>query len=267
MRPFLHCYELHPGVSNCFDTLIRLILRENGSFDAANFRRANRVEPGTNPSQAGTSNYVQAAGPRREAFDMTTQSTRAQALVRGLAAATLLTVLAACATKPEIRTQTAPALDILKYQSFGFVERPDTDKAGYTTLTTRYLKDAVTREMLARGYTQSAQPDLLVNFTAGSKDRVEGSPWPDVGVGWGRWSHGWGWGGTFGGRDIRTVTVGSLTVDVVDQQHKELIWSGTAKGNVTSKDENDPQPAFDKAVAAIFAKYPKQPLVASAGTK
>ncbi len=38
-----------------------------------------------------------------------------------------------------------------------------------------------------------------------------------------------------GRRDIRTVTEGSLTIDVVDQQHKELIWSGTAKGRVTSQ--------------------------------
>ncbi|MEJ1960189.1 MAG: DUF4136 domain-containing protein [Gammaproteobacteria bacterium] len=198
---------------------------------------------------------------------MTIHSKRVQALIRGLALAGLVALLAACAAKPQIRTQTAPALDILKYQSFGFVEHPDTDKAGYTTLTTRFLKDAVTREMLARGYTQSAQPDLLVNFTTGSRDKVEGDPWPDVGVGWGRWSRGWGWGGTFGGRDIRTVTEGSLTIDVVDQQHRELIWSGTAKGNVTSKDENNPQPAIDKAVTAIFAKYPKQPLVANAANK
>ena len=202
---------------------------------------------------------------------MTTDTRQARTqrytLIRALAVGGLVALLAACAARPVIRTQTAPALDILKYQSFGFVEHPDTDKAGYTTLTTRYLKDAVTREMLARGYTRSAQPDLLVNFTAGSKDKVEGDPWPDVGVGWGRWSRGWGWGGTFGGRDIRTVTEGSLTIDVVDQQHKELIWSGTAKGRVTGKDENNPQPAIDKAVSAIFEKYPKQPLVASASNQ
>ncbi len=183
--------------------------------------------------------------------------------VRGFAIAGLVTLLAACAARPQIRTQSAPALDILKYQTFGFVEHPDTDKSGYTTLTTRYLKDAVAREMQARGYKQSEQPDLLVNFSVGSKDKVEGSSWPDIGVGWGRWSRGWGWGGSFGGRDIRTVTEGSLTIDVVDQQHKELIWSGTAKGRVTTKAENNPQPAIDEAVAAIFAKYPKQPLVAS----
>ena len=187
--------------------------------------------------------------------------------IRGLAIAGLAAVLAACASKPVIRTQTAPALDVRKYQSFGFVEHPDTDKSGYTTLTTRYLKGAVTREMLARGYAQSEQPDLLVNFSVGARDKVEGSSWPDVGVGWGHWSRGWGWGGTFGGRDIRTVTEGSLTIDVVDQQRKELVWSGTAKGRVTSKAEDNPQSAIDKAVAAIFAQYPKQPLVAGAATK
>jgi hypothetical protein len=184
------------------------------------------------------------------------------ALTRGLAVAALAVILAACASKPQIRTQSAPALDVGKYQSFGFVEHPDTDKSGYTTLTTRYLKDAVAREMLARGYTQSEQPDLLVNFSVGSKDKVEGNSWPDVGLGWGRWSRGWGWGGTLGGRDIRTVTEGTLTIDVVDEEHKELVWSGTAKGRVTAKAENDPQPAINEAVAAIFAKYPKPALVA-----
>jgi hypothetical protein len=176
-------------------------------------------------------------------------------------------MLAACAGGPQIRTQSAPALDIMKYRSFGFVERPDTDKAGYTTLNTRFLKEAVSREMLARGYSQSDTPDLLINFSIDSKDKVEGSSWPDVGLGWGRWSRGWGWGGTFGGRDIRTVTEGRLTIDVVDQQHRELIWSGTAKGRVTAKAENDPQPAIQDAVAAIFAKYPKQPLVAGTPAK
>jgi Domain of unknown function (DUF4136) len=198
---------------------------------------------------------------------MTTQSKHARALLRGLAVAGFLAMLAACASRPIVHTQSAPALDIQKYQTFGFVEHPDTDKAGYTTLTTRYLKDAVTREMLARGYTPSDRPDLLVNFTTGSKDKVEGDPWPDVGLGWGHWSRGWGWGGMWGGRDIRTITEGSLTIDVVDQQHRELVWSGTAKGRVTTRDEDNPQPAIDKAVAAIFTKYPRQPLVASSGNR
>jgi hypothetical protein len=198
---------------------------------------------------------------------MTIRRSTTRHWTRGLVVAALALVLAACASRPQIRTQSAPALDVLKYHSFGFVERPDTDKAGYTTLNTRFLKEAVSREMLLRGYSQSDTPDLLINFSVDSKDKVEGSSWPDVGLGWGRWSRGWGWGGTFGGRDIRTVTEGSLTIDVVDQQHRELIWSGTAKGRVSPKAENDPQPAIQDAVAAIFAKYPKQPLVAGTPAK
>lgn len=198
---------------------------------------------------------------------MTTDSKRAHGLVRVLATAGVLAILTACASKPVVRTQSSPELNLQKYQTFGFVERPDTDKSGYTTLTTRFLKEAVAREMVARGYSRSEQPDLLVNFTTGSKDKVEGDGWPDVGLGWGRWSRGWGWGGMWGSRDIRTVTEGSLTIDVVDQQHKELVWSGTAKGRVTNKDENNPQSAIDKAVSAIFTKYPKQPLVASSDNR
>lgn len=195
---------------------------------------------------------------------MTTDRKRAGTLARALALASCLAILTACASKPIVRTQSAPALDLQKYRSFGFVEHPDTDKAGYTTLTTQFLKDAVTREMLARGYAQSAQPDLLVNFTTGSKDKVEGDSWPDVGLSWGHWSRGWGWGGMWGGRDIRTVTEGSLTIDVVDERQKELLWSGTAKGRVTSRDEDNPQTALDKAVSAIFTQYPRQPLVGKA---
>jgi hypothetical protein len=58
-----------------------------------------------------------------------------------------------------------------------------------------------------------------------------------------------------------------LTIDVVDQQKSALVWSGTAQGRLTKKALNDPQPAIDDAVSAIFAKYPKQPLVASAAPR
>jgi hypothetical protein len=185
-----------------------------------------------------------------------------------LAAAGLAMLLSACQTRPEIRTQSAPELNVVQYQTFGFIDHPNTDNASYTTLTTRYLKDAVSREMMARGYTQSDKPDLVINFLVGSKDKVESTPGPAVGVGYGRWGrNSWGYGVGYGGRDVRTVTEGSLTVDVVDHSKSELVWSGTAEGRLTKKELKNPQPAIDGAVSAIFAKYPKQPLVAAASPK
>lgn len=185
---------------------------------------------------------------------------------RWATAATVAVLLAACQTRPEIRTQTAPDFEIGKYQTYGFVEHPSTDTAGYTTLTTRYLKDSVTRELQARGYTQNEIPELLVNFRVGSKDKVEGRTGPTVGVGYGRWWHrGWGgWGGIgVGDRDIRTVTEGALSVDLVDRQSNALVWTGTAEGTVTKAARNDPQKAIDQAVQQIFAKYPKPASVAA----
>jgi len=171
----------------------------------------------------------------------------------------LALVLSACQTHPQVRTQSAPELNVLQYQTFGFVHRPDTDKSGYRTLTTRYLEDAVSREMLARGYTLSDKPDLEVNFIVGTKDKIESYP---AGVGYGRWHRGFGWWG-YGPDDIYTVTEGSVRIDVVDRNQHALVWSGTAAGPVTDKALKNPEPAINKAVDAIFAKYPKQPLVAS----
>jgi hypothetical protein len=180
----------------------------------------------------------------------------------------LALLLTGCQTGPVVRTQSAPELDALRYQTFGFVEHPDTDKSTYTTLTTRYLKEAVTREMLARGYTQSDKPDLLVNFFVASKDKVEGTTGPALGVGYSRWGfRNWGWGVGYGGGDVRPVTDGTLTVDVVDGSRKAVVWSGSAQGRLTKKVLDHPQPAIDDAVTAIFAKYPKPLVVASTSPK
>lgn len=179
---------------------------------------------------------------------------------RLLAAAVVLTALAACQTRPEVRSQSAPNLDIARYATYGFMDKPSTDNAGYTTLTTRYLEEAVAREMASRGYTRSENPDLLINFNVATKDKIE-SRGPSVGVGyggWGGWRHGYGWGVGVGSRDdIQNYTEGALTVDVVDRARNELVWSGTATARLTKKAQDKPQPAIEQAVDLIFDKYPK----------
>jgi hypothetical protein len=179
---------------------------------------------------------------------------------RLLAAVAVLTVLAACQTRPEVRSQSAPNLDLARYTTYGFMEKPSTDTAGYTTLTTRYLEEAVSREMASRGYTRSEKPDLLVNFHVATKDKIE-SRGPSFGVGyggWGGWRRGYGYNVGIGGYDdIHNYTEGSLTIDVVDRERNELIWSGTAVGRLTKKAQEKPQPAIEEAVDLIFAKYPR----------
>jgi hypothetical protein len=172
-------------------------------------------------------------------------------------------LLVGCETRPEIRTQAAAQVELASYRTYAFVPKPSTDSEGYKTITTQSLESAVSREMQARGYALASpgqQPDLVVNFSIKTHDRVESRPGAAVGVGYG-WGWGrWGWGGLGDYyNEIQTVTDGSLTVDVVDRARNEAVWSGTAVGRLTRKVLDNPGTAIDRSVADIFAHYPRKP--------
>jgi hypothetical protein len=70
---------------------------------------------------------------------------------------------------------------------------------------------------------------------------------------------GWGWRG-FGGGTMATTTVentpvGTLTVDLFDNQTKKLIWRGVAEKTLSDKpDKNDKK--LESSVADLFKKFP-----------
>jgi hypothetical protein len=173
--------------------------------------------------------------------------------------------LAGCATSPEVRTQVAANANLTAYHTYAFMPKPGTDKDGYKTLKTQSLERAVGREMLARGYAPAAtseQADLLINFNVKEKDKVEGDLGPNAGFGYG-WGRHFGYGYGYGFDDyyngITTVTEGSLMIDLIDRSRNEVVWSGTAVGELTKKVLDNPEPAIDRSVADIFARYPIKP--------
>lgn len=171
-------------------------------------------------------------------------------------------LLAACATRPEVRSQAAANANLARYHTFAFVAKPGTDKGGdYKTLTTQSLERDVGREMLARGYTPAplGQADLLINFNVKEKDKVESNLGPVAGwgYGWGRlYGYGYGLGFDDYYNGVTTVTEGSLMIDLIDRVRNEVVWSGTAVGQLTRKVLDNPDPAIDRSVTAIFARYP-----------
>jgi hypothetical protein len=172
-------------------------------------------------------------------------------------------LLSACASRPEIRTQAAPQFAITSYHTYAFMARPSTDSAGYKTITTQSIEKAVNREMQARGYRHAdtgQTPDLLINFIIKTHDKVESYPGPQVGFGygWGWGRYGWGGLGPYY-NDVRTVTDGSLTIDLVDRASNEAVWSGTAIGRINKKTLDNPGKTLDEAVSDIFAHYPVKP--------
>ena len=99
--------------------------------------------------------------------------------------------------------------------------------------------------------------DLIVTYQAAVKQHMEFTTFGDGG-GWG-WGPGWGYGYGYGG-GISTTTekeipVGTIVVDLLDPQAKQLIFRGTATETLSSKPEKNTK-KMSKAMGKMFEKYP-----------
>jgi hypothetical protein len=172
----------------------------------------------------------------------------------------LLVLLTACASGPRIRSHQDAAVNFASYRTYNFAPELGTDRAGYSTLITNYFKQAVSREMEARGYTLAAtEPDLLVNFFTSVRDQTSVQSTPVVvGLDYYRYRSGLYSVWPLYGNDVTTTQyrVGTASIDVVDAARKQLIWEGVAEGRLTSRVQKDPAPAIDNAVKEIFERYP-----------
>ncbi len=52
---------------------------------------------------------------------------------------------------------------------------------------------------------------------------------------------------------------GTLSIDLVDAKHKQLVWQGVAEGEVSDESQRNPGPAIDNVVAELFSNFPYPP--------
>jgi hypothetical protein len=174
-----------------------------------------------------------------------------------LIAAALCICFASCSSGPKVRVDGDPSADMASYKSFGFFEHLATDKKNYSTMVTSRLKDATRREMIKRGYQEDANtPQLLVNFSTNVETRTEVHSSPSSSFyGYRAGAYG-AWGGY--SQDVHTTNYqqGTLVIDLVDAQKKQLVWQGLAEARLSKKDIENPSETIDSVIAGIFAKYP-----------
>ena len=189
--------------------------------------------------------------------------------VRRLAAAlTLVTALVAagCATTgsaPKTRIDYDKSADFSVYRTYGFPKETGTDRGGYSTLVTSYLKSSVGTAMEARGYKYSEDhPDLLVNFFTNTRERTEVRPQPGASLGYGYYGYRYGLYNAWPlYDDDRTVTykVGTLNIDIVDAEKKQLVWEGIAEGRVSDESMENPKVTINAVVTELMRQYPGRP--------
>ncbi len=167
--------------------------------------------------------------------------------------------------------------DFKEYKTFAFYKK-GIDKVEISDLDKRRILKAIESQLVARGFTKSDNPDLLVNIFTKAREKVNVY---NNNIGWGGgfgWGRGFGWGGFgwggfgpwggfspwgagfgFDNTNISKSTEGTLFIDLIDADKKELAWQGMGTGTlITSKDVQKKEARINEFVAEIMTKYPPQ---------
>jgi hypothetical protein len=141
-----------------------------------------------------------------------------------------------------------PATDFSRYKTWDLKD----DGSINNPLLAKRIETAVGGELAKKGMTRSASnPDLWVAVHGRLSKQTQIHTY-DSG-----WGYGWRWGGGMQTSTVSEVPVGTLIVDLVDANRKELVWRGTAS------DTLDPEASPEKkeknlqeAMAKLLANYP-----------
>ncbi|MEZ5530958.1 MAG: DUF4136 domain-containing protein [Steroidobacteraceae bacterium] len=181
------------------------------------------------------------------------------AITRRVASIALFTLVAGCASGPEVRVTADPAANLAAYHTFNYVTPLGTDREGYESIVSTALKEATTEELTRRGYRLADTPDFLVNFGARLDDRLRVTKVPVAGPPLGYYFYRRGfydpWYG-YNDVDVDQYTEGTVNIDIVDAAAKRLVWESIAVGRVTERMRNDLPGAIRKVVPQMLATFP-----------
>jgi len=172
----------------------------------------------------------------------------------------ILLVVTSCSSV-RVATDYDKNADFGKYKTFAFFKN-GIDKAEINDLDKRRILRAIETELLAKGFTKSENPDLLVSIFTKSNQRVDvyNNSWGMGGWGWGGfgpwggyYGPGWGWG--WNQPNVSTSTEGVLFVDLLDANKKELVWQGMGTGFL-SRNMEQKEERIKEFVSKIMEKYP-----------
>ncbi|APU68747.1 MAG: DUF4136 domain-containing protein [Christiangramia sp.] len=140
------------------------------------------------------------------------------------------------------------------YKTYAFF-KPGIDKAEISDLDKKRILRAIETEMNAKGFTKSENPDILVSIFTKTNENINiyNNSYPFYGYGWG-WNP-WYWGSGF--NTVNRTSEGTLYIDLIDSNDKELVWQGMGTAAL-AKEVNKKQERINEIVSKIMEKYPPE---------
>jgi len=171
--------------------------------------------------------------------------------MKKIVAVLILSALITSCASIHVASDYDKSVDYSTYKTFGFYKQ-GVDKVEISDLDKKRILKAIEENLVAKGFTKSEKPDLLVNIFTKSREQVDVN---QFNAGWG-YGWGWGWNPYWGNRTtVTTSTEGTLFIDLIDAKKKELVWQGEGSGELT-KDPEKKDIKIREFVGKILAQYP-----------
>lgn len=177
--------------------------------------------------------------------------------IRNLATLLFSAILVtACAT---VQTDYDPHVNFQNFHSYRLEYTGNTNAAAFNNpLNAKRLRDAVESNLAARGMHAVAEgqvPDCVVRISTGSRQVVDNTPSPRIGIGWGWYGRGIG-GSMAWENDVYAYDEHRIAVDVLEGKTGEPVWHASVNANINQGSGISAEARIKDVVAKIFAKYP-----------
>ncbi|MEE9142046.1 MAG: DUF4136 domain-containing protein [Gammaproteobacteria bacterium] len=172
-------------------------------------------------------------------------------------------LIAACTSTPKAKYDHNPAVDFSQYRTYTWITESGliNDGTQISPINVQRLQQSVDNQLMLKGYRRvdkNQNPDFAVNFTVGSREKIDVHDYPTTygGAGWG-WGHPY-YGGVSYGTQTRVdqYTEGTISVDIFDVATKQPAWHGTVSGRIKKQHIENPAETISGAVAEIMAGFP-----------
>jgi hypothetical protein len=169
--------------------------------------------------------------------------------------AALVLLLGGCTSGPTIIANANPNTDISGFTSYNFMQPLGTDRPnGVRTPLSSMLIKSISREMEARGFEQSNNPELVINVFIITEEKVDVRSTPTASYYHGyRGSRYGAWGGYE--TTVSQYTQGTLSIDLIDVANNVLTWEGAAQGRMRGDLRETTQERSDEVVGQIMAAF------------
>ena len=192
-------------------------------------------------------------------------------LFRGaITVAVMAAILSACSPSVQVRSDADPGVNMGQFNSYDFFSQMGIEGDDYSNLLGQHFRDAINTQMNMRGLSQSESPQLQINVSIGSEEKVRVNTYQDpylyggyYGRGYG-YGHGGGYYGSpmgYGGgtrTTVRQYTEANVYIDMVDSSSHKMVWQGVATFTVTDKMQGQLRETVQNTVDKIFTQFPVQ---------